>query len=113
MIYTLTCKNLSKKESFINLESDLLIPNGPGAYMLANTFSGPIRYVGRSDTNLRSRLEDWKEKYNFYQFTSCSNAKEAFEKECQLWHEHGSTLDNKIHPDKPTGSGLACPICKK
>jgi hypothetical protein len=39
--------------------------------------------------------------------------KAAFEKECHLFHDFGETsLDNKIHPARPSGSNWKCPRCR-
>ena len=44
-----------------------------------------------------------------FSYASCPKA--AFEKKCKNYHDLGESekLDNKSHPDRPTGSGWKCP----
>lgn len=88
----------------------------PGAYALGrhdgNTFY--VAYVGRADHDVAGRLKNWVgTKYTHFQFGYCMTAVEAFQKECRLFHDFGGTaqLDNDIHPDRPSGSNVACPVC--
>lgn len=73
------------------------------------------KYVGRSDNDLNARLKQHVgEKYDYthFRFSYYDSIKEAFEKECELWHEHdGPELDNKSHPDRPDETKLVCPVC--
>ncbi len=84
----------------------------PGAYALGytkdNTFY--IDYVGRSDADVAKRLKDHVGKYSRFKYEYYQSAKAAFEKECRLYHDF-SPSDNKVHPDRPNGSGWACPVC--
>jgi len=86
----------------------------PGAYELLMSYSGPVKYVGRSDDDLNARLKRWVDsKYSYFEFEYCSSPKAAFVKECTLYHYHGGSekLDNKIHPQRPANSDWQCPVC--
>lgn len=86
-----------------------------GAYALGSVLEGVfhIAYVGRSDTDVGKRLKDHVGKHIFFKFDYFGSPKAAFEKECNLYHDFGETsLENKIHPDRPAGSGWRCPCCK-
>lgn len=89
---------------------------GPGAYALGrNTSTGfYVDYVGRSDTDLNDRLKDWvTSKYTDFMYGFLPSAKDAFLKECQLYHDFGGgtqNLDNDVHPARPQGTNLTCPV---
>ena len=86
-----------------------------GNYLLLNQ-RGNIRYVGRSDTNVRDRLlQHVGEGYAEFKFSYATSAKDAFETECRNYHDYGEdNLDNGIHPDRPDNSpNWKCPRCKK
>lgn len=81
-----------------------------------------VRYVGRSDTDLRERIKhgitdmesDPTCRYERFKFSYAETVKEAYEKECQNYHDFGGAeglLVNKNHPDKPEGCSSGCPIC--
>ena len=100
-------------------EIDKRIATGkPGNYAYGytrksdNTFI--VKYVGRSDSDLNKRIKHGIGKYAQFKFSYAENAKEAFEKECQNYHDYGGdigSLDNDIHPDRPEGKEYECPIC--
>jgi hypothetical protein len=69
------------------------------------------KYVGRSDDDINGRLKDWVGKYAYFKFEYYDSAKAAFEKECNLYHDWKSQLDNKLHPDRPEGTNWKCPRC--
>lgn len=99
--------------SLTNISIDSVIKYiSPGAYALGqvknNTFY--IEYIGRSDENLNARLKQWvgKNGYSFFKYGYLKSEKEAFEKECNLYHDF-SGLDNSIHPQRPAGTYLQCP----
>jgi len=82
-----------------------------------------VKYVGRSDTNLKERIkhgiEDMEKdsscRFERFKFSYATTAKEAYEKECRNYHDFGGTeglLINKNHPDKPAGYIGSCPICE-
>lgn len=89
----------------------------PGVYALDETTKGPftVSYVGRSDTNLNQRLKDWVgSKYKYFEFDYATSPKDAFEKECELWHDFAGPegkLDNKQHPERPDETDWKCPKC--
>lgn len=99
-------------------EIDARVTNtSPGNYALGYTNSDGtfiVKYVGRSDGNLNARLHDWAGKYDKFKYSYATSPKAAFEKECQNYHDFGGKekLDNKVHPDRPNGSGWKCPHCK-
>lgn len=72
-----------------------------------------VKYVGRSDTDLNDRIKHGVGHYEMFKFSYASSAKEAFEKECQNYHDFGesSRLDNEIHPDRPDDKDYECPVC--
>jgi hypothetical protein len=87
----------------------------PGAYALGDSRSDGtfvVRYVGRSDSDIAARLQDWVGSYKQFKFGYLSTAEAAFAKECNLYHDFGPEgLDNTVHPAKPTGSKSKCPRC--
>jgi hypothetical protein len=86
----------------------------PGAYALGHTDSANafvVSYVGRSDTDIAARLQNWVGSYKQFKFGYFSTAGEAFAKECSLYHDFSPGLDNTVHPAKPAGSYLKCPRC--
>ncbi len=72
-----------------------------------------VLYIGRSDTNLQKRIKDHiREKFDYHSFyyEEASSEKDAYEKECILWHQY-QPRDNKIHPDHPDFSPhWKCPV---
>jgi hypothetical protein len=95
---------------------ELVTQTKPGVYALDKTTSGAFKvsYVGRSDTDLNDRLKKWVGKYSYFEFQYATSPKDAFEKECELWHDFGGSegrLDNEQHPERPNGSDWKCPKC--
>lgn len=93
-------------------------PDRPGAYMLGEIEHGQfsVRYVGRSDSCLRTRLlnHNYLYEFSYFVFRYASSPKEAFLIECKWWHDHHAkrgVLLNKIHPGAPAGQSLSCPYC--
>lgn len=79
-----------------------------------NTFI--VEYVGRSDSNLNTRLlQHIGEGYKKFKYSYANNSKEAFEKECKNYHDFGGSdsLNNEIHPAKPADKNWECPECLK
>ena len=73
------------------------------------------RYVGRSDDDLKTRLLSWigKTKRPEFKMSYAATIKEAFEKECENYHDFESILeDNAAHPARPEGKSWPCPSCK-
>jgi len=87
-----------------------VILTSPGVYVLATGMTNRARRTGRSDVDVRGRLKWYLGKYHRFWFSYASSPKDAFEKECYLWHDLSPT-DNIIHPDRPNGSGWRCPVC--
>ena len=44
---------------------------------------------------------------------ACKQAKLGYSKECECYHRYGGKdkLDNEVHPQKPEGTNLKCPVC--
>ena len=72
-----------------------------------------VKYVGRSDSDLNSRLKQHIEKHPKFKYSYATSPKAAFEKECKNFHDFGETnlLENSIHPDRPAHTGWKCPEC--
>jgi len=111
--------SLSGLESLTNEKIDKMVTQTkPGVYVLDRTTGGgfQVNYVGRADTDLNRRLKDWVEsKYKYFKFDYATSPKDAFEKECALWHDFGGPegkLDNDKHPERPNGTDWKCPRCK-
>ena len=90
----------------------------PGNYALGyvsdSTFY--VRYVGRSDTDVNSRLKSWvgkSNRYKHFKYSYATSPKAAFEKECKNYHDFGESeeLDNEQHPERPDGTNWKCPVC--
>lgn len=78
-----------------------------------------VRYVGRS-TDLNQRIKDHLGEYfdcNRFKCSEAKNESDAYEKECQNYHDFGGeqgNLYNKIHPARPSGLAgklSSCPVC--
>lgn len=74
-----------------------------------------VCYVGRSDSDLNSRLHTQliEHPHKMFKFSYAKSSIEAFAKECQNYHDFGgsNSLENEIHPDKPYAI-CNCPVCK-
>lgn len=73
-----------------------------------------VKYVGRSDSDVNARLHSWiGAGYSCFKYAYATSAKAAFEKECTNYHDFGGSgkLGNKVHPDRPDGTGWHCPVC--
>ncbi|MBU4304413.1 MAG: GIY-YIG nuclease family protein [Candidatus Omnitrophica bacterium] len=93
--------------------------NGPIDLALVNSSNNAV-YVGRSDTDLNSRLKNhlperednaWVRRSfptDFY-FESTANSQEAYRLECEWFHKYRPSCNN-AHPAKLSYS-WACPIC--
>ena len=84
----------------------------PGAYALGRVEDGTfyVSRVGRSDSNVNSRLHDHISDYPRFKYEYYSSAKTAFEKECRLYHDFKPPA-NKVHPARPQGSNWKCSAC--
>lgn len=97
---------------------EVVTRKSPGTYVLDKrngSGSFAVNYVGRSDDDVNGRLKDWvNTKYKRFKFGYNSSPKEAFEKECNIWHDFGgdeNIMDNEKHPQRPVGSDWQCPKC--
>ncbi len=76
-----------------------------------------IRYIGRSDSNLNERLNQWvdaKKEYLQFKAEYSLSAVAAFKRECNLYHVfegHNGKLDNDIHPDRSKNDLSVCDGC--
>jgi hypothetical protein len=84
----------------------------PGTYVLGYTDEEGtfiIEYLGRSSDNVKQTLQDHlADGHKQFAFEYYLSAKGAFEKECELYHEHPVATP---HPDRPEGSYWKCPKC--
>ena len=92
------------------------VPSGSiGNYLLYDS-KQCVRYVGRSDTDLQSRLLSHVDEspYRYFKYRTTDSPKSAYYEECEQYHRYlgSGKLMNKNHPDSPDGmSHLRCPIC--
>lgn len=74
-----------------------------------------VCYVGRSDNDLNHRLccQLNEHPHPMFKFSYATSSKEAYEKECQNFHDFGGVqrLENEIHPDNPNRMYCRCPKC--
>ena len=92
---------------------DLIVsPSSPGVFVLDDGPSGAFKavYIGRSDSDVNNQLHVHVGIYKRFKFTYCSSPREAFEKECELFHDFEPTT-NVVHPQRPSGSRFKCPRC--
>ncbi|MTD93389.1 hypothetical protein GIW81_03445 [Hyphomicrobium sp. xq] len=85
----------------------------PGNYVAGdlNEHGGiTVERAGRSDHDVHGRLQDYIGVYRYFKFGYAQSAREAFEKECRLYHDFDPP-DNAIHPDRPNGTNWMCPCC--
>ena len=113
-------KSLSMKGPFtlsVEMIEKEILARSPGNYALGfvdgHTFI--VKYVGRSDFDLHSRLKDWLGKYPLFKWSYASSAHAAYEKECRNYHDFGGnlSLDNLRHPAKIDGKDWRCPVCNE
>lgn len=81
-----------------------------------------VRYVGRSDSDLKERIKhgitdmetNQSLRYERFKFSYADTIEDAYNKECQNYHDFGGAegcLVNKVHPAKPDGYKGKCPVC--
>ncbi len=88
--------------------------DSPGVYALGYTRNNLfiVNYIGRADADLKADLRNHLPgPYEHFKFTYALSARDAFEKQCELYHEYAG-LDNKYHPCPPHALDLRCPRCK-
>ena len=89
----------------------------PGVYQLGSLFQDSffLRYIGRSDTDVRETLKSWVgcDRYSHFRFRYSSSPPAAFAEECREYHENGGSedLDNESHPQRPEDTDWKCPVC--
>ena len=73
---------------------------------------GKPKYVGRSDKDLAKRLAAWASTKNYDTFVVeyHSSERNAYLRECELYHFYNGQLDNEIHPRVPDGTNWRCPV---
>jgi hypothetical protein len=100
---------LSERGIDANLQS-----RSPGVYALGDVQNSLfiVRYVGRSDTDLRTGLKTHiAGPHSQFKFTYALSPRDAFLKQCELYHDYIG-LDNSQHPCSPPGINLICPRCQ-
>lgn len=107
-------EGFSKLHSLNNAEIDANVTTGSiGVYVLDKDQEGPFStdYVGRSDTDVASRLKKWVSDGGFLYFKLKyeTTKKAAYELECQIYHAL-EPVKNKVHPDAPDGTSYTCPV---
>lgn len=94
---------------------DNVVANSPGVYALGHTRHGKfvIAYLGRADADLRANLKaHLSGPYHQFKFTYALSAVDAFDKQCELFHDL-TGLENDAHPRPSAGlNDLVCPRCK-
>jgi hypothetical protein len=99
-------------EQFVDTYVNATIGNYAVGQLYGQTFF--VMYVGRSE-NVNKRLKEHiKDGYSYFMFSYSSTIINAYLKECKDYHayiDEGFKLDNQIHPAKPEGVALKCPIC--
>jgi len=109
--------NLTNEKIDEEVEKDRMGVYGLDRGSATDTFK--VYYVGRADECLNKRLknhvgEKYKgTTYNWFKYDYAKSVKEAYYKECECYHHYGGKdkLDNEIHPQKPKGTNLKCPVC--
>ena len=96
-----------------------VLPGKCGVYALGEMIEGDfvVKYVGRSDNCLRTRLltHNYLYMYSYFYFLYTESPEKAFRLESQWWHkcvDFDITIINKIHPASPVKAGLVCPYCQ-
>lgn len=82
----------------------------PGVYIFKN--NGWDAYVGRSDTNVMSRVRKSYRAAKYdrtVEVMPATSARAAYLLECKLFHELHPT-DNDVHPAVPRGQHWRCPV---
>ncbi len=93
--------------------SAVITRKSPGAFALGYVDTKGdfcIRYIGRSDDDLRTRLCGLIGSETNFKFSYYVSSAGAFLKECELFHDFHPN-GNRTHPERPLGSSLECPRC--
>jgi hypothetical protein len=92
-----------------------VMPNTPGTYCLGSVERNGkfgIYFVGRSDTDIASRLRRHIGNYRAYTYVLAASALNAFQMECEIFHALNPP-DNAVHPERAPASKWTCPSCGK
>jgi hypothetical protein len=92
----------------------VIVRKSPGAFALGHEdHEGRflVSMVSRSDSDIRSRLCEHIGTATQFKFALYPSSKEAFEKECQLFHDFDPP-HNILHPSRPQGTTWTCPRCQ-
>ena len=95
----------------------VVIKKSAGNYALGYLDPGfTVRYVGRSDNDIKGRLKSWVGKevsYKHFEFSYAPSCRKVFNKECKNYHDFGGKkgLDNEQHPISPDGTDWKCAVC--
>lgn len=93
--------------------ADAVKERSPGVYALGHQdFNGRFRitHIGRSDKELSQTLRDMIGTSSLFKFLPLATSKEAFEKECELFHKF-KPPGSSLHPVRPPGTNWSCPRC--
>lgn len=91
---------------------DTVAPGRPGVYVLGRDHRH-ANYAGRSDTDVRARIPQSAAEgsgYRWFWFDYATSPRDAYLKECILFHQLGGALDNSYHPAVPAGQNWRCPV---
>jgi hypothetical protein len=83
----------------------------PGVYILSRD-GRTAAYVGRSDTDVASRVKQSGAEgygYTYFWFEYAASPRDVFNKECEYYHRYNPP-DNKNHPAVPFGTDSKCPV---
>lgn len=82
----------------------------PGVYILSRD-GRTAAYVGRSDTNVGSRIKQSSAAgyYTHFWFEYATSSRDAYLKECEYYHKYNPP-DNMNHPAVPFGTNWRCPV---
>lgn len=88
-----------------------VIRTSPGVYILLRD-GKTAAYVGRSDTDVGSRIKQSVSegyRYTYFWFEYASSSRDAYLKECEYYHKYNPS-DNTNHPAVPFGTNWRCPV---
>ena len=86
------------------------VDTGIGVYALGDETESRFRilFVGRADYDINDRLHLHVGEYPIFKFRRFKTMREAFERECRLFHEF-TPPGNHVHPERPLGTDYRCP----
>jgi hypothetical protein len=104
-----------------NAAIDNMVPKGtPGTYYIGRVDDEKkFLYVkiGRDDVCVNTRLKSYVKnaefaKWRYFKFQKWATAREAFEEESRVFHD-ARGLKNLIHPARPDGQNIHCPVSRE